>query len=156
MPNIMIDNDFKKAIKIIHERLERNKIKWALVGSTNLQLQGMEVQPRDLDIVIQLKDLEKIRRMFTDYDASAVNEMKTLTDVPAWEVKAKINDIEVHFFGGKNTDIYVNKLLTDRLISIKMDNVEIPCFTLEAESQAYIETNREHKAHLIQDFLKRT
>lgn len=152
----MIDNEFKKAIKIIHKRLERNKIKWALVGSTNLQLQGMEVQPHDLDIVIQLKDLEKIRRIFSDYDASAVNEMKTLTDVPACEVKAKINDIEVQFIGGKDADTYVSKLLAGRLISINMDNVEIPCFTLEAESQAYIETNREHKAHLIRDFLKRT
>lgn len=149
----MINQDIKNAIKIIHKRLDDNQIKWALVGSTNMKLQGMETEPRDLDIVMQHEDLEKVSKIFSDYSASAVMELESLTDKPAWEVNVKINGAEVQFIAGEERDVYVSKLLANQITYIKLDYVEIPCFTLEAESQAYKETNREHKAHLIQEFL---
>ncbi len=151
----MMDEKFKKTIKIIHKRLEYNKIKWALVGSTNMQLQGMNVSPHDLDVVVQLKDLEKTREIFSDYDASAVKELKPLTDEPAWEVRMEIDGVEVQIFAQMDTGAYVSKLLANKLVKMILENVEIPCFTLEVEAQTYAETNREHKAHLIQEFLKR-
>lgn len=151
----MITDNFKKAIKIIHEKLQNNKIKWALVGSTNMQLQGMNVQPHDLDIVVQLKELEKTREMFSEYNVSAIKELKPLTDEPAWEVKIEINDVEVQIFAQLNTGEYVSKLLADKLARIRFENVEIPCFTLEAEAQTYAETNRRYKSNLIREFLKR-
>jgi len=135
--------------------MNENKIKWALIGSTNMQLQGMNVNPHDLDIVVQLKDLEKIREIFSDYNASAIKELKPLTNEPGWEVKLNIENVEVHILGERDTGEYVSKLLSDRLTKIKIDDIKIPCFTLEAEAQTYAETNREHKAHLIQEFLER-
>lgn len=148
----MVNQNTKEAIKIIHERLVN--IKWALVGSTNMQLQGMQIEPRDLDIVLHYKDLKKVSEIFRDYSVSAVKKFKTLSGKPAWEVKAKINDVEIQFFGGDENDIYVSKLLSGRTILVKLDGIEIPCFTLEAESQTYMETNREHKANLIKEFLR--
>lgn len=148
-----MEQNIRKTIKTIHEKLKLNNIRWALVGSTNMQLQGMDTYPRDLDIVIQHKDLEKISDIFSDYSTSIVKQFKTLSGKPAWEVKTNINDIEVQFFGGKDDDIYVSKMLANRISMIKMDDIKIPCFNLEAEEQAYRETNREHKAKLIRDFL---
>lgn len=151
----MITEKFKKAIKIIHKILENNKIKWALVGSTNMQLQGMNVQPHDLDIVVQLKDLEKTQEIFSEYNVSDIKELKPLTDEPAWEVKLEINNVECQIFAQLDTGEYVRKLLANKLEKIRLENVEIPCFTLEAEAQTYAETNRENKSNLIQEFLKR-
>lgn len=151
----MINENFKKAIKIIHKLMNENKIKWALIWSTNMQLQGMDVNPHDLDIVIQLKDLEKMREIFSNFNASAVKELKPLTDEPGWEVKVEIGNVEVQILGERDTGEYVSKLLANRLTKIKIDDIEIPCFTLEAEAKTYAETNREHKAHLIQEFLER-
>ena len=150
----MLNENFKNAVKIIHKLLNENKIKWALIGSTNMQLQGISVNPRDLDIVVRLKDLERIQEIFSDYNVSAVKELKPLTDEPAWEVKMEIGNVEVQILGEKDTGEYVSKLLSNRITKIKVDNIEIPCFTLDAEAQTYAETNREHKAHLIQEFLK--
>ena len=135
--------------------MNKNKIKWALIGSTNMQLQGMEVSPHDLDIVVQLKDLEKMREIFSDYNVSAVKELKPLTDEPGWEVKAEIGNVEVQILGERDMGEYVSKLLANKLTKIRIEDIEIPCFTLEAEAQTYAETNREHKAHLIQEFLER-
>lgn len=150
----MINENFKKAIKIIHKLMNENKIKWALIGSTNMQLQGINVNPHDLDIVVQLKDLEKIREIFSDYNASAVKKLKPLTDEPSWEVKLKIKNVKVQILGERDTGEYVSKLLANKLTKKKIDDIKIPCFTLEAEAQSYTETNRKHKAHLIQEFLE--
>ena len=135
--------------------MNENKIKWALIGSTNMQLQGMDVSPHDLDIVVQLKDLEKMREIFSDYNASAVKELKPLTDESGWEVKLEIEDVEVQILGERDAGEYVSKLLANKLTKKKIDDIEIPCFILEVEAQTYAETNREHKAHLIQEFLER-
>ncbi|MFZ3077222.1 MAG: hypothetical protein WA139_02095 [Candidatus Aenigmatarchaeota archaeon] len=150
----MIDHNLSDALKIIRKRLDDNQIKWALVGSANMKLQGMETEPRDLDIVTQYEDLQKVSGIFSDYSASAVRELESLTDKPAWEVKARIGGAEVQFIAGDEKDIYVSKLLADRVTYVKLDGAEIPCFTLEAESQAYAETKRENKARLIQEYLK--
>lgn len=150
----MVNQDIKEAIKIIHERLVNNSIKWALVGTTNMRLQGMQVEPHDLDVVIQHKDLKKVSRLFSDYSASSVKEFETLSSKPAFEVKAMIVNVEVQFLGGDETDIYVSKLLSGRTVSVKLDGIEVPCFMLEAESQSYMETNREQKANLIKEFLR--
>jgi len=152
-PDCMIGQYFKDAIKIIRKRLDGNQIRWALVGSANMKLQGMKTEPRDLDIVVQYKDLQKVSGIFSDYSASAVKELESLTDKPAWEVKARINGAEVQFIAGDEKDVYVSKLLANKITYVKLDGVDIPCFTLEAESQAYAETNRGHKARLIQEFL---
>lgn len=150
-----INQNIKEALKIIHEKLSKNNIKWALAGTTNMQLQGMQVEPHDLDIVIQHKDLQKVSELFSDYSASAVKELRVLSGNRALEVKAVIEKLEVQFFGGDENDIYVNNLLSGKILKIKLDINEIPCFTLEAESQVYIETKRKQKADLIQEFLNK-
>lgn len=150
--DFMVNRYVKEAIKTIYKKIGHD-IKWALVGSTNMQIQGMQIEPRDLDIVIQHKDLEKVSRIFSDYSASKVIKLKTLSGKPAWEVRATINDVKVQFFGGDEKDIYVSELLSGKIIMIELDGTKIPCFTLEAESQTYKETNREHKTNLIQKFL---
>ena len=81
--------------------------------------------------------------------------MKPLTDEPGWEVKAEIGNVEVQILGERDMGEYVSKLLANKLTKIRIEDIEIPCFTLEAEAQTYAETNREHKAHLIQEFLER-
>jgi len=146
------DQNITQVIKIIHKRLNDNQIKWALVGSTNMKLQGMETAPQDLDVVTQYKDLHKVSSLFSDYSASAVRELESLTNKPAWEVSVTINDIEVQFIAGEDDGVYVSKLLSDQITYIKLGGVDIPCFTLEAESQAYQETNRDHKAKLIEQY----
>lgn len=150
----MMSEEFEKTIKLISRVLENNKIKWALVGSANMAIQGMNVDPRDLDIVVQLKNLKKMTKIFLNYRPSKINELKPFTKELAWEVKLIINNIEVQIFGERDTGEYVRKLLANKLIKIKLGEAEIPCFTLKAEAQTYAETNRGHKAKLTNKFLK--
>jgi len=150
----MINENFKQTIKIVQELLNKNNIKWAIIGSTNIQLQGMDVNPNDLDIVIKLKDLAKMPSIFSDYNVSSINELKPFANESTWEVKIVINNIEVQILGETDTGQYNRKFTENQLINIRLDGLEIPCFTLEAEAKVYSKTNRQHKANLIKEFLK--
>lgn len=89
--------------------------------------------------------------MFSDFNASDVIKIKSITKEPIWRVRFNISNVSIHFIGEKITGEYVSKLLAGRLFYIN----KIPCFTLDAEAQAYEETKREYKAELIRDFLKK-
>lgn len=150
----MINKEFEKVIKIIDERMKENNIKWALVGSTNLAIQGMKIIPRDLDILVQWSDLESIKSIFLDYNPNEINKLKPFVKgQQAWEMKVIINNIEVQFFSEKAGE-YVKRLLSNKIIKIKLDNLEIPCFTLEDEAQTYEKTNRKQKSDMINNFLE--
>ncbi len=123
-----------------------------MIGSVNMQAQGIELSPNDLDIVVQLKDLKKISKIFSDYSVFEIRELKLFDYKSAWEVKVEIKKVEVQFLGEKDDGIYIEKLLANKLINIKVDNIEIPCFTLNAEAQIYSQTNRKHKTKIFKIF----
>lgn len=144
----------RDAVRTVFSRLDASDILWCLVGSVNMQLQGINVESNDLDVVIQHKYLEKVRTLFSDYSASSVREMKTLSGKPAWwDVEAYVSGVKVHFVGGDEDDIYVGKMIAGMTTKVSIDEIKVPCFTLEAEMKSYLETNREHKAKIIKDFL---
>lgn len=91
--------------------------------------------------------------IFADYQTSAVQELSATTGEPAWDVTCQIHGVDVQFLGERDTGEYVSKLLSHRLTTIELNDIEVPCFTLEAEAQTYAETHREHKARLIKTFL---
>ena len=149
----MISNNFQEALKILAKKFNQNNIKWALIGSTNMAFQGIDIIPHDLDIVIQFEDLQEITSLFSEYNPSPINELSPLNDKPAWEIKLKIHNVEVQILGEKDDGEYVNKLLGNKIIIKNLDNLKIPCFTLEAEAQTYEETHRPDKAKIIKEFL---
>jgi hypothetical protein len=148
----MVDIKFMNAIEIISGRLIKEQIKWVLAGSTNMALQGIDTNPKDLDIVVRFGDLNKMQLLFPEYSPSQITKLKPIVNV-AWEVKLNIHGVEVQILGEKDSGVYVNKLLGNKLTYIKLKTLEIPCLTLEAESQAYAETNRQNKADKIREFI---
>jgi predicted nucleotidyltransferase len=149
-----MEGRIKDAVRTVFSRLDGSGILWCLAGSVNMQLQGIQVESHDLDVVVQHKDLEKVSLLFSDYSATPVRRMeKTFSGQLVWEVVAYINNIKVQFFGSDEDDIYVGKLIAGMTTKVSIDEIKVPCFTLEAEMKSYLETNREHKAKIIKDFL---
>ena len=68
--------------------------------------------------------------------------MNTLSGKPTWDIKIEIKNTEIQILTEPNNGIYTNKLLSGNITKIKIDNILIPCLTLEAEAQAYRETAR--------------
>lgn len=133
--------------------MQEHNLKWAVIGSTNMCLQGMDVEPQDLDIIVELETLDKLKNIFADYEIAEKKQLKP--GLPVWEFQVKIDDVEFQFIGEKlETAEYIKHLLANEIVEFENCGLKIPCFTLEAEAQAYEETNRQHKADIIKEFVK--
>jgi hypothetical protein len=152
----MMNPDFKDAILILSKLLNKNQIKWALIGSANLQLQGVNIEPNDIDIVVLVNDLEKMQKIFLNYSPSALKTLMPLSefDTKKIELTFIINTILVQTIGETPHSLYARQMLSDNLVKIKINNVEIPCFSLAIEAELYAKTNRKQKSKLILDFLR--
>lgn len=147
----MITENFKKALKILSERFEKSKLKWALIGSTNMALQGMDVSPHDIDIIVNVDDFGKTRNAFSDLRPSPAEKSK----YGGLKFKLVIEGVEIEIIGeGRNDGVYIHSLLENKLTYIDVDGTKIPCFRLEVEAEAYSKTNREEKAGMIRKFIE--
>jgi hypothetical protein len=123
------------------------------VGSTNLALQGMDITPHDLDVVLTFKDLDRIPALFPEYSPTIVTKLEPIVN-DAWDVKMNIGGVDIQIFAENDSGVYVSKLLANKLTILKIKTFDIPCFTLEADSQAYVETKCQEKADRIKEFLE--
>ncbi|MDP3779368.1 MAG: hypothetical protein Q8R30_04995 [bacterium] len=150
----MISAEFINAIKIVEERMKGAHMNWAVIASSNLALQGMDVAPNDLDVVVRRDDLHKISDLFHDFNASDVGELLTLNGKPAWDVAMKVGQVAVQFLGEHDSGPYVEKLLKQRIKNCPVDGYGVPCLTLDAEVEAYSQTGRWKKAKMVSEFLQ--
>ncbi len=159
----MIPKQFKEAIKIIYTRINNKNFSWAFIGSTNCALQGMKLSPGDLDLVVRLDDLKWIPQIFKDYSPSKVEELRPdprdlawnakLDKHPAFNVYARVEGVDMQILGEKDDGDYVSKLIANRIVYVPFNGLKLPCFTLEAEAEAY-EIYRPKKAERIRQFLQ--
>jgi len=140
----------------VAEILTKNKIRWAVIGSTNRALHGMDVVPNDLDIIVHFDDLKKIPLLFKKDNTSAVTALKTTTGMPAWDVKMVFGGVDIQFVGEEDEGLYVQHLIKGKVTLETLGQMKIPCLALEAEIEAYERTNRSEKAGKIREFLEKT
>lgn len=151
---MMISQDFSNALKEV-SALMGNRLKWAVVGSTNLALQGLPVTPNDLDIAVFISDLRPARALFRHYSPTQVDQARSSGSDILFDFRCRIGNIPVQVFSDHDSGSYSRKLLSNRIVRVKLGTSIIPCFTLEAEAQAYDETGRPQKSVMIKEFLKK-
>lgn len=149
----MISKEFSSVLKIISNKLEKNKIKWAVIGSTSMVLHEMPVNPKDIDIIMDLEDLYKLPSIFDNN--LEVEPQNIPENKPAWRIGLVIDDIEIEFLGEKPDGEYLRELKEENIDYIDLDNIKIPCFKLEIDAKVYARTGRQNKAEMIYDFLKK-
>ncbi len=160
----MINPHFKEAIKVVYDKINGSGFNWAFIGSTNCALQGMEISPRDLDLVVRLDDLKLIPQIFKDYSPSEVEELRPDTGDLAWNAKLDrhpafnvhgyVEGVDMQILGEEDDGDYVSKLIANQVIYVPFNGLKLPCFTLEAEAEVYGETYRSEKAERIRQFLR--
>lgn len=146
-----MDENIKKIIKELASRMNSSGVKWAFVGTVNHLLQGMNVNPNDIDIVISYNDLEKVKNVFLDIDF----EIKEFPDKKAQEITFKLNGFEVQICADYEQGEYYKK--RSEAGSIKMlniDGIEVPVFTLNSEIECYLLKGRNEKANKLIEFIK--
>ena len=149
----MFNQNLVNTLKLISQRLNENKVIWAIVGSTNLALQGIEITPRDIDIILTIENLVKLKNIFPEYSVTEIEEKQSTRGSSYWRVLIEINGIEVEILGEKENGVYTDNLLAGNKLEILLDDTNIFCLTLQSEIYAYRETGRQNRVEMIEKFL---
>lgn len=150
----MLSQKFRDALKRVSSELNELDVEWAVIGSTNLAIHGMQVKPNDLDLVVPREKIFEVEKTFSDHVREEVTEKTSGKDsLKFYETKLDIQGIEIHILGESEDDIYFSKVVEGRREFMDVKNIKVPCLTLENEAQAYSETDREEKAEKIREFM---
>jgi len=137
---------FFGVLRILIEKLKG--IDFAVLGSYNLYLQGIKINPKDLDLITDDNGIHKIIDIFGS--SIATNEGKYK------ETEFEINDVEIHVVSNINNEL--RPPFRNNIIWLEKDNLKIPCMSLESELSFYEKINREKdkgKAELIKQKLNK-
>jgi hypothetical protein len=153
----MISREMLTVLKFIQHKLKDEKLRWVVIGSANQALQGINIEPNDLDIITSIKDIKKILTIFREYVEQGLHKKAPLTKgyPDCLRLILKINNIQVDIIGEEDYDIYYSKVLKGAVTNIQAEGLIIPCLKLEAELRAYEETGRTEKISLIEEHLNK-
>ena len=153
----MLAKNFEDTIKFVYSRLRNKKIKFAFIGSANLNLQGINTKTNDLDIIINIFGFKVISEEFKEYITQPASKKPYFKEgyPECHELKLKINDVLVHVMGEYDNDLYMSMINKGNVVPIKINDISIPCLALESEAEAYSKMGRNKKVRLIRDYLSR-
>jgi len=152
----MLSYNFKRVVKFIYSEIKNKDIIWAIVGSANMALQGIDIEPKDIDIITTPECLIIFSKIFRSYITKPICKKPPYKKgyPEFYELKLNINDTEVHLFGEEDTDVYFSRIKNGDTIFYLLDGYKIPCLSLKSETGAYEDTHRGNKAEIIRKFLK--
>ena len=134
-----IKSEFINALKFLVEKFK--DVEWVLIGSMSLALQGVNVEPHDIDILTTKEGAYKINELLKSYEVEKV-EWKKSEKYKSHIGKFVINGIQVEVIGDfwiKDEEKWMKREFEK--IIVKESGLELPCSSLEASYRAYKLTN---------------
>jgi hypothetical protein len=154
----MLNQRIMKALRIIHDTLKDTRINWTLGGSINLLLQGVDVAPRDIDIVTDKQGAISIGELLKNYEIKKVRYVET-EKIASYLGKFEIEQVEVEVIGEpriKTTNGGWAQFFVPKHRQIRnLEGMRIPLILLEDELKAYERLGRKDKVQKIKWALRR-
>ena len=131
-------------LKILIPKLEG--IKWCLIGSGNLYLQGFNVFPVDIDILCFEGGAAQAGRILKEDETTRI-DLRRSDDFESIFGEFYVNDVrvqvmeEIKFRSGRGFELLPSNL--GRIIIANRNGLEVPCLSLDDELKAYETMNRD-------------
>jgi predicted nucleotidyltransferase len=139
-----------EALRVISRVLKDRDIEWVLVGSTSLALQGVNVDPKDIDILTDKRGAYEIAILLKEYEIQPVTFSRSELFASHFG-KFNIQGVPVEIMGDLEilTDGSWVNVTADRLQSkhkCKIGDVEVPVSSLEKQLEFYKKSSRKKDA----------
>lgn len=130
-----------KTIKLLAERFSNKNISWAIIGSANLSLQGVEVNPLDIDIITDFAGFNTIVDLMQK-NVDGLAEYVESGKIASYYVKLCINNIYIDVFSniknmidGQYLDIHFD--WQENVIIFNLSGFKVPVMSLIFERKVY-------------------
>ncbi len=155
----MIDQTYIRVLRILFTRLKESKLNWALTGSLSFALQGLAVEPHDIDVQTDDVGAYEIERLFAEYVVKKV-AFSSAEHIRSHFGAMSIDGINVEIMGNiqkrlSNGTWETAVELRHHKRIIVVEDMRIPVLSLEYEYEAYIKLGRFERAQMIKDMLLR-
>ena len=141
----------------IYSRLNDTNVNWVVTGSLGFALQGMSVEPNDIDIQTDKRGAYEIERHFSDFVTKKV-EFSSTERIRAHFGELIIDGIKVEIMGDIQKRLedgsWENPVDLERHKRvIEVEGMQVPVLSLEYEYQAYLKLGRIEKAEVLRKWL---
>ena len=137
--------DIKESLSILIRKIGKNKINWYLEGSTNPFVQGLPINPNDIDITTDAGGLGRFREILKNETIRYFY----IKETKAHLLKCKIKDCEIEIAVYKEK----NKSSFSTIKIISWQDLILPTQPLSQALKFYKLIGRKDKVELIEKFL---
>lgn len=135
----MNEEDINPVVEIICEGIHDKQLDWMIVGSASLVLQGIKLDPADIDIFTNKDDAFEIYNSLSQYGTQEVKEsLSSSLRFRSWFGKLMINGILVEINGDPEIKIengdwmHLNTMLKQKKY-MKIKKYNVPILPVQAE-----------------------
>jgi len=152
-----IDPKIIAALLALHGALKERAVRWAVMGSLSHALQGLQIQPNDIDISTDRRGAHKIEQLLEPHVT------RPITHSQAERVRSHLGELTLHgvtiqIIGDMETSPD-NRTWTplphDHPHLIMVAGAPIPVRTLEQETQTYTRLGRTERADKLRALIER-
>ena len=141
----MNSQELQATLSFLLKKIEKETIIWYLEGSVNLFVQGLPVQPKDIDITTNSAGLNKFRKLF---------KKETIKDFYIEETRAHVlkclfNNVESEIAVYEDTE----KSSFDTIKLLSWNSLQLPTQPLTQALKFYKLIGRKEKSELIEKHL---
>lgn len=155
----MIDQRLLQVLKSLCKNFEASNVRWVLAGSLSLALQGMKVEPNDIDILTDRQGAFKINAILKRYEIKKVEYSETEKMASFFGI-FEIEEVKVEVMGDykERQDFrWVNlskRLKNPRIIEV--DGIKIPVSPVEDQLRSYRRSKRPKDVEKVKKILEHT
>jgi hypothetical protein len=154
----MIQDQFLRALRTFHLRLETSGVNWVVTGSLGMALQGMDIAVHDMDIQTDKAGAYEIEWRLSEYAVKPVRY--TASDrMRSYLGLLELDGVQVEVMGD------IQKRLGDQTWEepvrverykqwVDIDGLRIPVLSLDYEYEAYRAMGRSEKAEMLRKWLE--
>jgi len=146
-----------EVLKFLCEELRDTNVKWVLAGSLSLALQGVAVEPKDIDVLTDRRGAFETNRVLKKYEVKKVEYSQT-DKISSYLGVFEIDDIKVEVMGDykeREDEKWISlsrRLRTPKIVEI--DGFKIPVSPLEDQLMSYKRSKRPKDAEKVERIRK--
>ena len=153
----MIDPVYLNVLRQIHARLSNTDVNWVVTGSLGFALQGVPVQPNDIDLQTDKAGAYAIESLFSDVVTRRVKFSAT-ERIKSHFGALQIDSIQVEIMGDiqkRGADGVWEEIVDPARyrLMVEVDGMLVPVLSLEYEYEAYLKFGRTERAKMLRRWL---
>ena len=147
-----------KVLRKINFRLNNTSVNWAITGSLGFALQGVPVEPNDIDIQTDKRGAYEIEYHLSEFVTKRVKFSST-ERIRSYFGELMIDGIKVEIMGDIQKSLedgsWENPVdLEQHKRVVEVEGMQVPVLSLGYEYQAYLKLGRVDKAEMLRKWLQ--